>query len=193
MSSDSSDHATVSCSRTGSLLQEITIGSNEKIVDQSRSSKEQTTTRAALLKTLLRTTLKLDPDQRKLRAEIDLVPGVKGGTALSALAIRSLGPVPPNLSNDCFLRNLKTLLVGLTVIRTYRPVSDPIPEKSIQITGTAHTHGPMASSPKSNFTDAMPSSFPESIIVDLKPASRVPNLWKNNQRYTVLRYLLESE
>lgn len=193
MSSDSSDHATVSYSRTGALLQEITTGGEEKIVDKSRSSNEQTTTRAAPLKTLLRTAFKLDPDQGKLHAEIDFVPGVKGSTALSALILRKLGPVPPNLSNDRFLRNLKTLLVGLTVIRTYKPVSSSILEKSVQITGTSHTHGPMASSPKSISTAMMSSSFPESIIVDPEPASRVPNFWKNNKRYTVTRYLLESE
>jgi len=205
----------------GTLLQEAIKRTNEKEATPARFPNFQTTiNRAEQLKVLFRTTLKLDPDHRKLRAEVDLVPGIKGGVGLSSLVASTFGPGPLDMSDARLSRNVKAMLVGITVARIYKPIPQPALEPSVPATGFSHGSGNMANSPRSkggrttlgplstseensrankvgfgssSTAEPSTSSFPESVILDLKPASQVPAFWKDDERQTVVQYLSKSK
>ncbi|KAI4606158.1 hypothetical protein J4E83_010179 [Alternaria metachromatica] len=207
--------------KMGTLLQEAIKRTHEKEATPARFPNFQTTIKGAeQLKILFRTTLKLDPDHRKLRAEVDLVPGIKGATDLHDLIARTFGPGSLDVGNTQLFQNVRTMLIGLAVVRKYEPGSQPGSSSLGQATGMSHDSGSMEYSPSSKGKRAALSpmstsqrnsrattrvglggssnaerptpSFPESVIVDLQPVSRVPAFWKDGERWTVTQYLFKT-
>ncbi|KAI4909547.1 hypothetical protein J4E90_008244 [Alternaria incomplexa] len=125
-----------------------------------------------------------------------------------------------DVGNTQLFQNVRTMLIGLAVVRKYEPGSQPGSSSLGQATGMSHDSGSMEYSPSSKGKRAALSpmstsqtnsrattrvglggssnaesptpSFPESVIVDLQPASRVPAFWKDGERWTVTQYLFKT-
>ncbi|KAE8831403.1 hypothetical protein PTNB73_09056 [Pyrenophora teres f. teres] len=207
------------CTRTGSLLSYASNKSNDSknaLKEPSTKSDDEVTLREApILNVLFRTTLKLDPNDRKIRAETDIVSGVRGGTNLSALILSTFGFAIVDSSNSSVLAKAKAMLVGLSVTRTYGRQSEPTPGPKAAATGMSHENGPISNSPPAkirgalsdittstnnaaaqlsrpgvgNTTQKNPNSFPASTVIELKRAGDIPEFWKGNVRYSVAKYL----
>ncbi|KAF1831649.1 hypothetical protein BDW02DRAFT_606010 [Decorospora gaudefroyi] len=159
---------------------------------------------------LFRTTAKLDPPQRKLRVEIDLVPGVKGDINLSELMLSVFGRSIVDLGNHNHLKEAKSLFIGLNVSRTYERLSNN-PTTKAALTGSAHSIGNSALSPpsqkvittvivvsqtnqketnskKNKSSSDLPGAFPDSTVVDLKPAGEVSGFMNNDKKCSVAKY-----
>lgn len=208
--SSPTDKATVFCTRTGSLLREA-----PKLTSSTIKSKDSKNApgEAPKFNTLFRTTLKLDPNDRKIRVETDIVPGVKGGTNLADLILGVFGFAIVDPGNPILLAKAKAMLVGLNVIRTYSRQTEPTSTTKAAATGLSHESGTISKSPESkarpladnttstnNTVTGTPKrstgkaakknskDFPASIIIDLKQAGEVPDFWKDNVRYAVAKY-----
>ncbi|KAF7445318.1 hypothetical protein A1F99_103040 [Pyrenophora tritici-repentis] len=208
------------CTRTGSLLSDA----SSKSIDSKSAIKEVAThpdgkatlREAPILNYLFRTTLKLDPNDRKMRAETDLVAGMRGGTNLSALVLSTFGFTIVDSSNPNVLDKTKAMLVGLSVTRTYGRQTNSTQDPKVAANGMSHENGSISTSPPAktrvlsditratnnaaarlfglgfgNTTQQNPNCFSASIVIDLKRSSEVPDFWKGNVRYSVAKYLKE--
>ena len=210
--SNSTDKTTRFCLGTGSLLREAS-----KTTDSSTTKfndKKVTLREASKVNVLFRTMLKLDPNDRKIHVETDLVPGVKGGTLLSELMISVFGLAMVDQDNEKLLAKAKAMIIGLRVIRTYSRMSEATSRTKAAATGLSHENGPISNSPDSKsraLTDITTSTksaaagtnkqisrktteeyfddFPASTIVDVKRASEIPDFWKDGVRYSTVKYL----
>jgi hypothetical protein len=107
----------VSITRTGSLLQEAVSKKTVKAAPHTRMADAKITLRGdSKLNLLFRTVHKLDPSHHKLRVEMDLVAGVKDDTVVSDLAHNMFGRFISDSTNDQYLRQLRTALIGLNVV-----------------------------------------------------------------------------
>ncbi|RMZ68815.1 hypothetical protein GMOD_00002676 [Pyrenophora seminiperda CCB06] len=184
----------VSCTRTGVLLREAD--------KKKHSAYKFDDGRVTLLETskvivLFRTIVKLDPNGRKIHVETDLVPGVNGGILVSELMASAFGLSIVDSDNHDRVAKARAMLVGLRVVRTYPRAKGPGSASNAAATGLSHEKGPITISPNSRppLSDITltvhnergvatkqgsrkqhsSEEFPDSIIVDVKPAAEVPN------------------
>ncbi|KNG50855.1 hypothetical protein TW65_01833 [Stemphylium lycopersici] len=210
----------VSITRTGSLLQEaisVSKKTGEAAQHTCMADAKITVRGDSAVNILFRTVLKLDPSHHKLRVETDLVAGVKGDTVVSDLAQNMFGRFISGSTNDQYLRQLRTALIGLDVVRTYAPSQESKLATETMTSGRSFSEGKAAITPPrkikknkpfSTLSDAQKNArasatkskpdnnpqkiaqkFSDSIIVDLKPAGDVPRFWKNGVSYSVVKYL----
>jgi hypothetical protein len=99
---------------------------------------------ASIFKVLFRSNVKIDPANKALHVEFDLVPGLENGIHLSDLVLRILGPGVLTKSGDTNLSTIRSMLLGLHVERDHG-----VPDRSATImraaaTGQDHSTGDLS-------------------------------------------------
>ncbi|KAG9188949.1 hypothetical protein G6011_05817 [Alternaria panax] len=88
---------------------------------------------ATKVEIFLRTLAKLDPNQRKLHLELDLVPGVNENTSLADIVTSVFGRAIQGQDIHHHLPSIRAILTGLEVRRAYTPSTIGLDDRSSEV------------------------------------------------------------